>query len=485
MKGSLSTRLLINITLVTIISLSAIIIGNSIPLFICVIVLFGLVAAMDIIHSLSPLKKLENDLKKISEGQIPSERITANRSKEIISLIREYNRMAIALADRESKLRERNSSYNKLQGDIVRLRFVALHSEKILNSVSLGILVITKSKIVSLTNNSFHKLFDINTMLAGLPISQIPFIVEREEWTKGIRDVLVTGTEISLHPIEVGKKKISILLAPLYEPKQRDGSLTMTTTVIPSEIEIDGVVALCEDVSEKILMEDRLLQSERLATVGKLAAQVAHEIRNPLNSIGLNAEYLIDKITNKKTLLENELQSLLEAIREQVNHLESVTEQYLQMTRSPEAQIKPTLLTELLREIDVIIRPQFSFKGVKLVFEVDPILPRLLIDPGQIRQAILNLLTNALDVSEESKIVRLEAKICNGYATISVLDQGPGVPIENVEKIFLPFYTTKGDGVGLGLALTKQIIDAHKGEIMCVTSQKEGAKFTIQLPITM
>lgn len=465
----LSTRLLINIILITIFSISAIIAENNIPLFICIIVLIGLVAAMDIIHSLSPLKNLESDFKKISEGQIPNERLTAKRSKEIISLIREYNRMAIALCDRELKWRERSSAYNKLQGDNVRLRFVALHSEKILNSVTLGILVVTKREIISLTNNSFHRLFNIDTMLAGLPLTQIPFIVEQKEWINGVRDILVTGTEVSLPPIKVGEKKISILLAPLYEQNQR--------------VEIDGVVALCEDVSEKILMEERLLQSERLATVGKLAAQVAHEIRNPLNSIGLNAEYLIDKISNNKTLPETELQSLLEAIRYQVNHLEGVTDQYLQMTRSPEAQIKPTLLTELIREIDVIIRPQFSFKGVILIFEVDPTLPKLFIDPGQIRQAILNLLSNALDVSEEGKIVRLEAKISSGFVTIAVLDQGPGVPIESVEKIFLPFYTTKEEGVGLGLALTKQIIEAHEGEIKCAASKKEGTKFTIHLPV--
>ncbi|OGQ33801.1 MAG: hypothetical protein A3F16_03870 [Deltaproteobacteria bacterium RIFCSPHIGHO2_12_FULL_43_9] len=487
MKGhTLSTRLLISTALITIFSVAAILLGNNTPLFVFIIVLIGLIAAMDIIHSLSPLKELECDLKRISEGEIPDKRITAKRSKEIISLIREYNRMALALSDREAKWRERSTSYHKLQGEIVRLRFVALHSEKILNSVTLGIIVITKSEIVSLTNNAFHKLWGINTTLAGLPVSQIPFISEQNDWINGIRDVLSSGSERTLPTIKAGERKLNILLAPLYEQMKpgNPGEIAASRTrFAPRNDAIDGVITLCEDVSEKILMEERLLQSERLAAVGKLAAQVAHEIRNPLNSIGLNAEYLIDRILNKKGLSENELQSLLEAIREQVNHLESVTEQYLQMTRPPETQIKATSLDELFREIDVIIRPQFSFKGVILNLKAKGSLPQLFIDPGQIRQAILNLLTNALDVSKEGDCVNLEARIMNGHVEISVQDQGPGVLTENIEKIFLPFYTTKRDGIGLGLALTKQIIEAHKGEIKYNPSMKEGSRFTIQLPV--
>lgn len=434
------------------------------------IVLTVLLLAVEIIYSFYPLRLLEKGLKKISEGEIPSDRIPAKKSNEISNTIREYNRMTLALVDRESKWKEARSAYQRLQGEVVRLRFVAGHSGNILNSVTLGIFVMTREEIVSLTNSAFHNLWGLNTSLAGLHISQIPFITEQQDWVSGMREVLLNGEEKSLPPLNVGERKLKLLLAPLYD-RIEEGDV------------IGGVVTLCEDITDKILMEERLIQSERLATVGKLAAQVAHEIRNPLNSIGLNADYLIDKICSNKELPENELRTLLDAIRDQVDHLESVTDQYLQMTRSPQAQPKTTSLNELLREIDVIIRPQFSFKGVSLDIILSHSLPNVVIDPSQIRQAILNLLTNALDVSSEGGVVRLEIEMRNNLIEISVQDHGPGIPSENLEKIFLPFYTTKPDGVGLGLALTRQIIAAHSGELLCSTSQNSGTKFTIQLPL--
>lgn len=233
---------------------------------------------------------------------------------------------------------------------------------------------------------------------------------------------------------------------------------------------------------------EQLLRSERLATIGRLAAQVTHEIRNPLNAIGLNLELLeedIGKLSDPQESL-----AILSAAMEQVEHLTSLTEEYLRFARLPPPQLEPANINQLLSDTMHFLREEFSTQDVQWDLELDESVPSVNIDMRQLRQAILNLLRNASEAATSVSSREARIHVCTEHVqhphdegvTIHIHDNGAGIPLETQEKIFDPFFSTKEEGSGLGLPLTQQIITGHGGEISCKSAPNQGTTFSIFLP---
>ncbi|HEY6166934.1 MAG TPA: ATP-binding protein [Verrucomicrobiae bacterium] len=246
--------------------------------------------------------------------------------------------------------------------------------------------------------------------------------------------------------------------------------------------------ALQAEIEERKRLEHAKLQAERLAVVGSMAAQVAHEIRNPLGAIFLNLDLVgkeLGVLVNSDTRSPDECQALLREIRSQVWRIRQVLQEYLRFARMPKPERAVLSLKELLEEKLNFVRPMLDQKRVELKMALDPDLPPVHVDSGQLWEAVLNLIRNALDAMPDGGSLAVTTRRNSADALVCVTDTGRGMSEEEVRNLFVPFFTTKSDGTGLGLAYTQQIISEHGGRIDCDTARGKGSTFTIHLPLAV
>jgi two-component system NtrC family sensor kinase len=224
--------------------------------------------------------------------------------------------------------------------------------------------------------------------------------------------------------------------------------------------------------------DDQLRRTERLVAMGRLAAHVTHEVRNPLNSIRLNVEMLQEDVAG--TLPE--ATRMLESVVREVDHLTEITDQYLRLVRLPEPKLERVDLAKMIEEVASFLTPEMQRANVRLALALDRVAP-VPSDEGQLRQALFNLCRNAREAMPEGGVIQIALRELDGHVLLTVSDQGSGIPVEEREKIFDLFYTTKQHGTGLGLALTQQIIVAHRGRIRCLGGAEGGTSFEIRLPL--
>jgi len=227
--------------------------------------------------------------------------------------------------------------------------------------------------------------------------------------------------------------------------------------------------------------ERRLIQSERLATIGRMASQIAHEVRNPLASIGLNAELLVDEVPGK----DSEARRLVTAIAKEVDRLSEITESYLGFVRLPQSKKEREDFGALVSSVMAFSRAELERAGVRVDLDLQADLPDVWADESQLRQALLNLVRNAMEAMPGGGTLALRVSVNGvGDVELEVSDSGPGIPADVVNKVFDPFFTTKEKGTGLGLALVQQIVTEHGGRIE-VSMERLGAvgtSFVLTLP---
>jgi signal transduction histidine kinase len=228
--------------------------------------------------------------------------------------------------------------------------------------------------------------------------------------------------------------------------------------------------------------EQRLIRSERLAAVGKIAAQITHEVRNPLSSIGLNAEMLEEET-------QGEARKLARAIVKEVDRLTEITEEYLRFARLPRPKLEREELGAIVSSLLSFLQPELERRGVTVATELDPALPPVAADEHQLRQALLNLLRNAVEaMGDGGRLTLTAARVPNDgdggdcrAIELTIRDTGEGIAPEHLPKIFDPFFSTKEGGTGLGLALTQQIIVEHGGKIEVQSERGRGTAFVVRL----
>jgi two-component system, NtrC family, sensor kinase len=231
--------------------------------------------------------------------------------------------------------------------------------------------------------------------------------------------------------------------------------------------------------------QEALLRAEQLAAVGRISAQIAHEVRNPLSSIGLNVELLeeaLGKAGFRSTLEATEARDVLAAIVREVDRLAEITEGYLRMARLPKPSLAPEDLNEVVGSVLEFSREELDRSNVKVIRRLDPKGPRALADEGQLRQVFLNLLRNSREAMPGGGQLIVESRTANGQSEVIFCDSGRGMTAEVRDRIFEPFFSTKEGGTGLGLAVSKQILQAHGGSISCESSPGSGTTFVVRLP---
>ncbi|MCB9848930.1 MAG: hypothetical protein H6814_11000 [Phycisphaeraceae bacterium] len=238
----------------------------------------------------------------------------------------------------------------------------------------------------------------------------------------------------------------------------------------------------------------KALTDQRLSEIGSLSQGLAHEIKNPLSTIGLNAQLLIEH-AETLPIDEDEREPLvrrLGALSRETQRLGGIVEDFLNYAGEIRVEPRPINLNELISELTDFYSPQAQSKGVRLRTDLDASLPRCLADPSALKQALLNLMINATDAMErnaegaERRLTistrRARSEEGDPVCRVRVEDTGPGVKPENLARIFQPYFTTRKGGAGLGLAITKRLIEEQAGTIDSTPNEGPGAAFEVSLP---
>lgn len=233
------------------------------------------------------------------------------------------------------------------------------------------------------------------------------------------------------------------------------------------------------DVTERQRAEEQLLSAAKLASVGEIAAGVAHEIRNPLGSIVTAVRLL----TSGRQKGAEARKSLEEVVRKETARVTKILEDFLVFARPRETPREEVNLNVLVGEVLAILEHDEDLsKGIGIDRRLAPDLPRVVGSPPQIKQVIWNLVLNAVQAMRGKGTLTIETSMDNGWVRLDVADTGVGIAREKLERIFELFYTDKKHGTGLGLPIARRIVDAHGGEIAVESVLGKGSRFTVRLP---
>jgi nitrogen fixation/metabolism regulation signal transduction histidine kinase len=405
---------------------------------------------------LRPIPLLHERVEAVARGDLSST-VDIKRDDELGQLVAEFERMVKALAARDQRLREAAVAEQRLQRMQVQ----------IVEALRAAIVVIDRDRVIRTTNPAAEQILGIESRDVGSKIDDTSLLRRSPAFGHAIDEVAAGRGAVTLEGERIPgftECLVDVLVTPFGDEAADDG--------------VRGVLVVADDVTDAAATKSRLIQTERLAAIGRMAAHVTHEVRNPLSSIGLNVDMLREELSDA----DEESTKLMESIQRELERLESITEEYLRLARLPEPSLTPDDPTDLLRDTAEFVKREMDAAGVELRVELAAQLPEVAMDEPQLRQALLNLLRNAREAMPAGGIAKLEAGRYEGGVRVQVHDEGAGIGEEDRQHVFDLFYTTKERGTGLGLPLTQQIVVAHGGSIACKPRLPHGTTFEVWLP---
>jgi PAS domain S-box-containing protein len=237
--------------------------------------------------------------------------------------------------------------------------------------------------------------------------------------------------------------------------------------------------AIVRDITETKALQERINRAERLAALGQVVAEISHEIKNPLMTIGGFARQLVRESTNEKSLKK------LNIIVSQVQRLESLLKEMREFYLPRALELRTFDVNALLRQVHDFIKEDCEKRGIRLEIATDREVILVEADRARLEQVLLNLAKNAQEAMEQVGKISFASGLKQGVAEISIMDEGVGIPEQEQGKVFSPFYTTKKQGTGLGLSICKRIIEDHPGCSLSFTSKEgKGSTFIIRVPVS-
>ena len=294
------------------------------------------------------------------------------------------------------------------------------------------------------------------------------------------------GAAVLILPLVARRTTMGLLVLSSASPQQWTEDQVDVAEALASQASVALENARLYDKARRAYRElneaqARIIQSEKMAVVGTFASGLAHEVRNPLNSIALQLSILERRVAPLPVGLAGEIKELVGVIREEVKRLDNLVGDFLQFSRSNRVQYRPASLDELLDEVMRLLRPEARDAHVTLKRQrIGEPMPDLRVDPEKMKQVVINLVRNAIEAMPGGGVVTVESGLTDGRARMVVRDTGPGLP-EGLD-VFQLFVTTKAQGTGLGLSIAQQIVLEHGGEI-AASSEASGATFTVSLPV--
>jgi len=242
-------------------------------------------------------------------------------------------------------------------------------------------------------------------------------------------------------------------------------------------------IGICRDITERVEMEKKVREHERMAYVGQLTASLSHEIRNPLSAVKMNMQIL-----SRKLPVNGFDRRRLDIVTHEVTRLESILRQLLDLAKTVSPSPTMENINEIINACMELLDPKLREAGIEARLRLDASLPPAQLDRGMIEQALMNLLLNAIEALSNGGVISVSTGpvFLNGESgfEICIEDNGIGIKPESMDRIFTPFFSEKRHGTGLGLTNVKRIVEAHKGRLLVQSEPGNGARFRVQAPIS-
>jgi two-component system nitrogen regulation sensor histidine kinase NtrY len=418
---------------------------------------FGLYLARGITD---PIQMLAEGTREVAAGNLKY-KVEVRADDEIGILVDSFNRMTGDLAASQSKLEE---TYRDLQAKHAEVEQRRRYTETVLETVATGVVSLDASGRITTINGAAERLL-------GLPASQ----VHGQAASAVFRSP--SYAEIAVLIERMGTQRDGMVEREVHVRRERHSVvlLASATALRGPQGSYMGMVLAFDDLTE-------LLQAQRLAAWRDVAQRIAHEIKNPLTPIQLSAQRLRRRLGGERSPEEKRLlDEATSTIIQEVDGLKQLVDEFSRFARMPALAVKPTDLGRLLEGVVVLYRDSHPSLTIKGVFP--PELPSLDLDPDQIKRAVLNLVDNAVEAVGQSGEVVVETLWLadSGRVRIVVADDGPGIAPEDRERLFVPYFSTKPTGMGLGLPIVQQIVTDHRGSIWVEDNQPRGSRFVIEL----
>ncbi len=372
-----------------------------------------------------------------------------------------------------TKLRQRIAELEKLETEHKKAERVvqetSKYAENIVNTVREPLVVLDADLRVISANRSFYQTFKINPKETE---GQLLYNLSNKQWNipklrKLLEEILPSNTTIEDYELEhdfetIGKKNMLLNARRIYRETNKTQMILLAI----------------EDTTDYEEMQERLTRSKKLTVLGQLAAGVGHELRNPLGSIK-NCAYFLNMVLGKS---EPEVKETLEILEMEVLSSERIISSLLDFARAKPPIKRKANINNIIQ--DSLTRASIP-KNIKLTRKLDKELPDILADPDQLGQVFGNIILNAIQALHEGgKLIIKSKNLSPKWAVVSFTDTGSGISKDTMGKLFEPLFTTKAKGIGLGLAVTKTMVEAHGGTIDVESEVGKGSTFTVHLPIS-
>ena len=339
--------------------------------------------------------------------------------------------------------------------------------EAVFHALQEGIILLDGHGCISFANRAAEKLLGFNAESAsGQPIRNYLKAIEwdrvleldENEWSR------LVSREIEINYPE--QRFLTFYVVPLYSS-------------LPEE---EGAVVILRDVTRDRKMEASTLESERLNALTLLAAGVAHEIGNPLNSLTIHLQLLERELDQLPEGQRDTLNELISISRQEVARLDQIINQFLGAVRPTQPDLKQSSIQRVLKDTLEFLRHEIKDRDILVELEIIDDLPTVHIDQAQIKQAFFNIIRNAIQAMPNGGLLKINMGANDRFIMISFNDSGPGIAAEDISRIFEPYHTTKPKGSGLGLMIVQRIVRDHGGQIEVDSHPGVGTIFTIFLP---
>ncbi|OGV33197.1 MAG: hypothetical protein A2020_11210 [Lentisphaerae bacterium GWF2_45_14] len=352
---------------------------------------------------------------------------------------------------------------NNIQAYILRLSREKGFLRTVFDAIHEGIIVIDRTLRIRYHNEAAKKLIGLPDDTSKLRISQL---LRDIDWRKMLKEDVEEWYRISLKEVEV------------FYPAHR----FIQFYIVPHENEHGSAAVILRDVTDLRQRTMSEIESEKLRAISLLAAGVAHEIGNPLNSIYLHLQLLQRQLSGKSELDREEAANLVKVSKEEVERLDTIINQFLAAVRPSKPSIAPLDIKEVIIESLNFMRYEIENRKVEVKCTWPELIPQIPGDEAQLKQAFYNILKNSLQAMPEGGKIVISCIYDENHVEISFGDNGSGIKKEDMKKIFEPYYTTKSKGSGLGLMIIERIIREHGAELNIRSKEGEGTIITASFP---